>query len=99
MRKLIALVCLIFPVISFSQSSIGSFSGDETVFYAQTKQVNQFFRRFNGEENVQGERSYDNNKEFRDPKLRKKFLNILFDNSNPSITKDIKGDFISGVLN
>jgi hypothetical protein len=100
MRKIIAFICLIFPVISFSQAnSIGSFSGDETVFYAQTKQVNQFFRRFNGEENVQGLRNYDKDKDFRDPKLRKKFLNILFDNSNSAITNEMKSDFINGVLN
>ena len=100
MRKLIVLVCIIFPIISFSQvNSIGNFSGDETVFYAQTKQVNQFFRRFNGEESIQGERNYDKDKDFRDPKMRKNFLNILFDNANPSVTKEMKGDFINGVLN
>lgn len=100
MRKLIVLACIIFPIISFSQvNSIGNYSGDETVFYAQTKQVNQFFRRFNGEESIQGERNYDKDKDFRDPKMRKKFLSILFDNANPSITKEMKGDFINGVLN
>jgi hypothetical protein len=99
MRKLLVLICIIFPGISFSQNSIGSSTGDETVFYAQTKQVNQFFRRFNGEENVKGERSYDNDKDFHDPKMRRKFLNILFDNSNAAISKDMKADFINGVLN
>src|ERR1039457_1254959 len=94
MRKLIALVFIIVPILSFSQANtIGNYSADETVFYAQTKQVNQFFRRFNGEESVQGERNYDKDKDYRDPKIRRKFLNILFDNSNPSITKEMKGDF------
>jgi len=68
--------------------------GDETDLYAQTKQVNQFFRRFNGEEDVKGDRYYQGDKNFRSPKLRKKYLNMLFDNENSFITDDLKKDFI-----
>ena len=100
MRKIIVLISIIFPVLSFSQSnSIGTFSPDETVFYAQTKQVNQFFRRFNGEESITGERNYDNSNDFRDPKVGKKFMNILFDNGGNSVTKELRGEFINSVLN
>jgi hypothetical protein len=97
MRYLI-LITLLFPVFVFSQNtSVGTFSADESVFYAQTKQISQFFHRFNGEEDTQGKRFYNKDSTYRDLKARKKYLNILFDNSNPSITRDMKDDFISYV--
>ena len=83
----------------FSQNSIGDFTRDESVFYAQTKQVNQFFRRFNAEEDAMGKRFYSKDSTFRDLKSRKKFLGVLFDNSNGSITNVEKNDFIELVTN
>ncbi len=74
-------------------------TGDESVFYAQTKQVNQFFLRFNGEEDIKGKRYYPGDPSYRDLKLRKKFMNILFDNSNSNITADTKFVFIDESLN
>jgi hypothetical protein len=81
------------------QNSIGSFSGDETIFYAQTKQVNQFFRRFNAEEDVTGKRLYPGDPGYRDPKARRKYLNILFDKDSPLVNADMKTVFIEEVLN
>ncbi len=81
------------PFFVFSQGSIGSFTGDETVLYAQTKQVNQFFRRFNGEEDVSGKRFYEGDAGYRDLKMRKKYLGILFDNSG-NINADVKDAFV-----
>jgi hypothetical protein len=99
MRNFIWIGLILFPVIGFSQGSIGSLTGDESVFYAQTKQVNQFFLRFNGEEDVQGKRYYPGNPLYRDLKARKKYLNILFDNSSPVISSDAKFVFIDDALN
>jgi hypothetical protein len=90
---------LLIPFVGFSQGSIGSLTGDESVFYAQTKQVNQFFMRFNGEEDVQGKRLYAGNPGYRDLKNRKKYLNMLFDNSSPVISPDTKFVFIDDALN
>jgi len=90
---------LLFPLSGFSQSSIGSVTGDESVFYAQTKQVNQFFLRFNGEEDVQGNKIYAGSPGYRDLKSRKKYLNMLFDNSSPVINSDTKFVFIDDALN
>jgi len=89
---------LIFPLTVFCQGSIGSFSADETVFYAQTKQMNQFFLRFNGEEDIRGQRLYPGDPGYRDLKARKKYLNMLFDQSNPSISEDAKFVFIEEAL-
>jgi hypothetical protein len=99
MRKLTWLLLFWLPLTSFSQGSIGSLTGDESVFYAQTKQVNQFFLRFNGEEDVTGKRFYAGDPGYRDLKARKRYLNMLFDNSSPVISSDTKFVFIDDVLN
>ena len=90
---------LLLPFLGLAQGSIGSLTGDESVFYAQTKQVNQFFLRFNGEETVTGKRLYPGDAGYRDPKARKKYLNILFDNASPIINSDTKFVFIEDALN
>ena len=71
---------------------------DESKLYAETKQVNQFFRRFNGEEDEKGERYYPKDKQYQNPKLRKQYLQILFDNSNQNLGNDLKKDFVDAVL-
>ncbi|HTE34253.1 MAG TPA: hypothetical protein VK666_27930, partial [Chryseolinea sp.] len=63
---------------------------DESRLYAETKQVNQFFRRFNGEEDEKGDRYYPKDKLYRTEKLRKKYIGILFDASNTGISNDLK---------
>lgn len=72
---------------------------DEGVLNASTKQVNQFFRRFNGEESTTGVRYYEKDSDFRSPALRGKYLNVLFDNENASITDPLRNSFIKDVNN
>jgi ribosomal protein L31 len=91
--KLFATALILMPFFVFSQGSIGSFTGDESVLYAQTKQVNQFFRRFNGEEDVNGKRFYEGDAGYRDLKMRKKYLGILFDNSG-TVDQDVRDAFV-----
>jgi hypothetical protein len=71
---------------------------DESRLYAESKQVNQFFRRFNGEEDEKGNRYYARDKQYRNPKLRKKYLGILFDESNTGISGALKSDFARHIL-
>ncbi|HEX6891457.1 MAG TPA: hypothetical protein VF141_12195 [Chryseolinea sp.] len=71
---------------------------DESKLYAETKQVNQFFRRFNGEEDEKGERYYPRDKQYRSEKLRKKYIGILFDDNNAGIKPDLKVAFAKDVL-
>ncbi len=71
---------------------------DESKLYASTKQVNQFFKRFNGEEDQGGNRYYDKDKDFRDAELRKKYISILFDEDNGGISKATKKQFINDVI-
>jgi hypothetical protein len=67
--------------------SLGNFQYDETELYSETKLVNQFFRRFNGEEDKMGERLYENDKDFREYKLRKNYMPMVF-NLESSILND-----------
>lgn len=72
---------------------------DDGRFAASTKQVNQFFRRFNGEESADGTRRYyDNDELYRNKELRGKFISILFDNETSGILNSLKNEFLSDVL-
>ncbi len=71
---------------------------DESKLYAESKQVNQFFRRFNGEEDEKGNRYYPPDKQYRAVKLRKKYLGILFDESNGGMSNALKAQFAKEVL-
>lgn len=69
----------------------------EEKLYASTKQINQFFRRFNGEEDESGKRFFAGEKDYRDTKLRKKYLPILFDKETGYVSNDLKEEFIKYV--
>lgn len=100
MKILSFIACFMLPLAVFCQNNnIGNFTRDESVFYAQTKQVNQFFRRFNAEEDITGKRTYTGDSIFRDVKARRKYLNMLFDNSNYAVTQQEKAEFIDYVMN
>ena len=71
---------------------------DESKLYAQTKLVNQFFRRFNGEEDEKGNRYNPGERNYRDQGLRKKYLAILFDNANAGVSGSLKRDFIQEMV-
>ncbi|MEL6674436.1 MAG: hypothetical protein AAFR61_19665 [Bacteroidota bacterium] len=73
---------------------MGEYLGDETVLYAETKQVNQFFRRFNGEEGAEGLRYYPNDTLYRDRRVRDHYLKMLFDDQNSMLTWETKQKFI-----
>src|SRR6187399_3652533 len=97
MLKYIFLIGLIILSYSLSAQIVGDMD-DESKLYAQSKQVNQFFRRFNGEESEKGDRYYPSDKQYRTPKLRKKYLGTLFDESNTGISNSLKVEFAKYVL-
>ena len=67
-------------------------------FLAETKQLNQFFRRFNGEENEKGDRLYEGYKDYRSEKLRRNYLPIII-NQNGNISETVQKDFIKEMIN
>src|SRR5436190_20016945 len=81
-----------------AQSQLVSPMEDESKLYAQAKQVNQFFRRFNGEEDEKGNRYYPGDRQYQNVKLRKKYLSILFDQSNTGIDVALKVEFAKYIL-
>ena len=96
---LIPAMSLLLVVSSYVQSqTIGDFEYDETALYAETKQVNQFFRRFNGEEDKRGERIYEDDKDFHSYKLRKKYVPLLFNLESTILNDALKEKFIDLVL-
>ncbi len=99
MRNFIVIALSLLPMLMLAQGSIGSFAADETLLYAQTKQVNQFFLRFNAEEDIRGNRLYPGDNGYHDLKNRKKYLEMLFDNSSPLINEDKKFVFVEDALN
>jgi hypothetical protein len=96
LRLLVLAISLLASLHAYAQ--VGNDMDDESKLYAQTKQVNQFFRRFNGEENEKGDRYYPGDKKYQDPKLRKKYLAMLFDGGNTSFSNDLKIQFAKDVL-
>lgn len=94
---------LLFITLSFlvfqiqAQSTLGNLNDDESHLYAQTKQVNQFFRRFNNEEDLKGNRFYPGDSEYRNADNRQLYLNILFDKESAIMTKELKTEFIETV--
>lgn len=71
---------------------------DESKLYAESKQVNQFFKRFNGEESEKGDRYYPKDRQYHSTKLRKNYLGILFDESNKGLSTSLKTEFVKEVL-
>lgn len=74
-----------------------NYLGDETPFYAATKQMNQFFRRFNNEEDRNGKLYFTTDKNYRETEQRKKYINVLFDMENLGIPPNLKSEFIQSV--
>ena len=91
----------LFVVLAYGARAqvMHEYLGDESMLYAETTQMNQFFRRFNGEEDEQGNRYYPKDKMYRDAALREKYLNMLFDSQNKKLTAQLKSEFIKSVNN
>src|SRR5688572_4301552 len=96
MRQRFLIILFFLPASAAFSQIIGE--SDESKLYAQTKQVNQFFRRFNGEEDERGERYFPGDRQYRNTKLRRKYLGILFDASNTGVSNDLKNAFTRDVL-
>ncbi len=95
----ISLIILLFVLVPVFQLKAQNYLNDDDVsaLYASTKQVNQFIRRFNGEEDLHGKRLYPKDKKYRNVKLRKRYLKNLFDNQNYSISSNQKTELINDV--
>lgn len=75
-------------------SNIGNFLVDETELYAMTKQMSQFFSRFNQEEDQNGKKLHPSTEAFRNNEIRKAVLPHMFDKENQRTTSALKNYFI-----
>lgn len=92
---LILIIIIFFPVSSNGQQrSLGGYELDETELYAMTKQVSQFFSRFNNEEDQFGKKFHPETKEYRNTEKRKQYLPLLFDQQNPRTASTLRDYFI-----
>jgi hypothetical protein len=93
MRFAAILISLFISGVAVGQD-VGRYLGDETALYAETKQINQFFRRFNCEEDLMGKRIYEDHPDFHNPEFRRRYIRMLFDQSNPNLDMPLVDDFV-----
>jgi hypothetical protein len=99
-RETIFILIYIFSVIiAPAQGNLGTITGDESALYAQTKQVNQFFRRFNNEEDRFGSRYYPGDSLYRGAEFRNVYMKMIFDLSSSFIDEETKKEFIGYICN
>ena len=89
-------VGLLWASMSVAQT-IGDFKMDETELYAMTKQMGQFMRRFNYEEDQFGERLNPKDPRYRNNEMRRQSLPILFDQEKYGNQTDLQRYFIEDV--
>lgn len=101
MRKIVFAILVVLAAYNTLSAQGGQTFGkvvyDESLFYAEVKQVNQFFRRFNNEEDPMGSRYAPTAPEYRDNKVRKNYFISLFDRYSTTMMPDAKDQFLNDV--
>jgi len=90
------MLCLLWASVSMAQT-VGDFKMDETELYAMTKQMGQFMRRFNYEEDQFGNQLNPKDPKYRNAKMRKQSLPILFDQERYGTQTELQRYFIEDV--
>lgn len=102
MRHIILPFLLVLS-ISLSKATlsqnINNFQVDESVLYSMNKQVGQFVRRFNMEEDSYGKFLSKDDERYHNNALRAKLLPKMFDTFNPRTSGNLKTYFIDDVTN
>jgi hypothetical protein len=95
MRYLLLIGWCLLGLPAVQAQDFGVDLNKEKELYRATKQVNQFFHRFNAEEDPKGERLYEGDPDFHNAEFRKKYLDLLF---HTSVDKNLKAEFITDVI-
>ena len=96
-RNIILLALTFAFVWPVAGQTIGDFKMDETELYAMTKQMGQFMRRFNYEEDQFGEKLNPKDPRYRNNEMRRKSLPILFDQEKYGNQTELQRYFIEDV--
>ena len=97
MRKLLVLLLSVCFVVPVKAQSIGDVQMDEANLYAMTKQMGQFIRRFNYEEDQFGNQINPKDPSYRNTEKRRQSLAILFDQQTYGSQPDLQRYFIEDV--
>ena len=87
-------IAIVWPVAG---QTIGDFKMDETELYAMTKQMGQFMRRFNYEEDQFGYQLNPKDPKYRNNEMRRQSLPILFDQEKYGTQTELQRYFIEDV--
>lgn len=98
MRVVLGFLSLFGCHLLLSQGISDEMKETERMLAASTKQVNQFFLRFNGEEGKNGHRLYQGDKHFRSTSIRKKMIPNLFDQLG-TLDQDLAETFAKMAVN
>lgn len=98
-RRVVGVLTLLLSVLSLPimAQSVGDVQMDETHFYAMTKQMSQFIRRFNYEEDQFGNMINPKDPAYHNKQKRQVSLGILFDQETFRNQADLKDYFIEDV--
>jgi len=83
--------------LNAQSGSYNGFTNDETVLYTMNKQVGQFVKRFNMEEDQFGKDLSKTDKRYHNSELRENLLPGMFDKYNPRTSGTLKTYFIDDV--
>lgn len=95
---LVLLLALCFEVKAQLVGSLGDVQKDERELYTMTKQMTQFIRRFNYEEDRFGNKIFPDDPEYRNLDKRKDILPLLFDLENPRTNGTLRNYFVEDLL-
>ena len=96
-RNIVLLALTIAIVWPVAGQTIGDFKMDETELYAMTKQMGQFMRRFNYEEDQFGYQLNPKDPKYRNNEMRRQSLPILFDQEKYGTQTELQSYFIEDV--
>lgn len=102
MHRIFSVILLViiscFSANIFAQN-INGFQTDESVLYSMNKQVGQFVRRFNFEEDKLGKFLLKDDNRYHNSKMRLSIMPSMFDLDNPRTSGNLKKYFIDDVTN
>jgi hypothetical protein len=93
------ILSILFAVCYPQGNSLNGFTADETILYTMNKQVGQFVKRFNMEEDQYGDNLPADDPRYRNNELRQKLLPGMFDKYNVRTSGKLKQFFIDDVTN
>lgn len=91
---LLSFITMAAGVFAQGYGNLGDVQMDERELYTMTKQVSQFFSRFNYEEDQYGKKIFPNEPFYRDKEKRKTVLPLLFDMENQRTSGALRDYFV-----